>query len=182
MTAEREEAILRADRAEHQMHLLADQRNTLLEQLEAAQSAPAGHFTTSGSVSTASSENAPPKNTSTAGFGPAPESVSGDTADLTAQVAQLTEQLEEIKGRHSVLEADLRTAQNELADQESSTAQVKFYLYDSLYNSLHASQMSEACRLIQFNPCSTACSLYVVYGTGTCCHQQALILSGMQQS
>lgn len=118
VTAEREEALLRADRAEFEMRQLADQRNVLLQQLESAQSNPRP------SPGLAPAGTAPARDNSSAGFGPAPESISGDSADLTAQVAELTQQLEDMNVRYLALEAELVSEQGKLTERESSAAQV----------------------------------------------------------
>ena len=84
VTAEREEAIRRADEAEHAMRNLVDQRNRLLSQLEAlSQSSPSGPAPVQGS-----SEAAP---------GPAPESAPEEDPRLQARIAELTLQVEEVE-------------------------------------------------------------------------------------
>lgn len=132
VTAEREEAILRADKAEFEMRQLADQRNSLLQQLEAFQnSSPEGFSRTALATDSSAkglSESAPAKDRSSAGFGPAPESASENSSDLGAQVAELTQQIEAMSARHSALEADLSAAQAKLTEQDSSATQVGFYL------------------------------------------------------
>lgn len=109
ITAEREDAIRRADEAEDEMRKLADQRNTLLRKLAALPDSPTQGLSTS----------APAGDSSSAGFGPAPESVAEGSSDLKAQVTELTHRCQARSAECSELKAELATTHDKLEERDN---------------------------------------------------------------
>lgn len=119
ITAEREDAIRRADEAEDEMRKLADQRNILLRKLEGLPDSPSQGLSTS----------APAGDSSSAGFGPAPESGAEGSSDLKAQVPELTPQYEAIATECSELKAELATTRDKLKERDNMVSPPTRCLY-----------------------------------------------------
>lgn len=130
VTAEREDAIMRADKAEHKSRKLRQQLVELQKKLD-DYSSVSSHSPVESVSSHLHAESAPARAPESPPSQPPVSSQNGDS-DLSAQIEELTRQLEAAAVSASARDADLKTAHAELASERGRFESAKAALRTEL--------------------------------------------------